>query len=100
VKEASGPELSSANVVVSGGRGLKDVICYIIFFARNKILQPIYLVKTKAENFSKIMDPLAAKLNAAVGASRAAVDAGFCPNDLQVFESCFLFFVTKHVNSI
>ena len=61
VTKSARPELTAAKIIVSGGRALGS-----------------------AEKFNEVMSPRADKLNAGLGASRAAVDAGYAPNDLQV----------------
>ena len=61
IAKSDRPELTAAKIIVAGGRALGS-----------------------SEKFNEVMTPLADKLGAAIGASRAAVDAGYAPNDLQV----------------
>lgn len=61
ITESERPELTSARIVISGGRGMAS-----------------------GDNFKKLIEPIADRLGAAVGASRAAVDSGYMPNDYQV----------------
>lgn len=61
ISESERPELTSARIIISGGRGMQS-----------------------GENFKALIEPIADRLGAAVGASRAAVDSGYMPNDHQV----------------
>ncbi len=61
ITESERPELTSARIIISGGRGMAS-----------------------GENFQKLIEPVADRLGAAIGASRAAVDSGYMPNDYQV----------------